>query len=57
MPPCSSLGHCGANLARECYNAETEAQLDELTYQPIREPDFEPAAGIILESLRRREAS
>ena len=31
-----------------------EAQIDELTYEPIREPEFDRAVGIILESLHRR---
>jgi hypothetical protein len=30
------------------------AQIDELTYEPIREPEFDRAVGIVLDSLRRR---
>jgi len=32
-----------------------KAHEDELTYEPIRQPEPDLAAGIILESLRRRE--
>jgi hypothetical protein len=31
-----------------------QSKTDELTYEPIREPDFDRAVGIISESLRRR---
>jgi wyosine [tRNA(Phe)-imidazoG37] synthetase (radical SAM superfamily) len=31
------------------------AQLDELTYEPLCEPELDPALGLILESLRRRQ--
>lgn len=31
-----------------------EDQIDELTYEPVKEPEFDPAVGLILESLRRR---
>lgn len=32
-----------------------EDQLDELTFEPVREPAGDPAVGLIPESLRRRE--
>jgi hypothetical protein len=64
MPvPYSSLGRAAPTLTG-CYNVtmdaeaqviETQDQLDELTYEPVREPELDPAMGIILESLRRRE--
>jgi hypothetical protein len=34
---------------------DNEAKPDELTYEPVREPELDRAMGMILESLRRRE--
>ena len=34
---------------------EDEAQIDELTYEAVGEPEFDRAVGIIVESLRRRQ--
>lgn len=34
---------------------EADADVDELTYEPVEEPEFDQAVGIILESLRRRQ--
>ena len=31
-----------------------DAHIDELIYEPVQEPEFDPAVGLILESLRRR---
>ena len=31
-----------------------EGPIDELTYEPVQEPEFDPAVGLIIESLRRR---
>ena len=33
---------------------ETEPQIIDLTYEPVQDPEFDPAVGLILESLRRR---
>jgi hypothetical protein len=33
---------------------ENPDQLDELTYEPVREAELDRAVGLILESLRRR---
>jgi len=57
------FGH-PASLTSECYTVrmdaeahtiDNQAQLDALTYEPVREPECDRAMGIILESLRRRE--
>jgi hypothetical protein len=32
-----------------------DSPFDELTYEPVGEPEFDPATGIVLESLRRRQ--
>jgi len=32
-----------------------EAALDELVYEPVAEPALDPAVGLVLESLRRRQ--
>lgn len=32
-----------------------KAQIDDLTYEPVQEPEFDQAVGLILESLRRRQ--
>lgn len=32
-----------------------DAKIDELTYEPVGEPEVDPAVGVILESLRRRQ--
>jgi hypothetical protein len=39
----------------EAHTIDNEGRLDELTYEPVREPELDPAVGIILESLRRRQ--
>jgi hypothetical protein len=39
----------------EAHAIDNEDRLDELTYEPIREPELDPAVGIILESLCRRQ--
>ncbi len=39
----------------EAHTIDEEGRLDELTYEPFREPELGPAMGIILESLRRRQ--
>jgi hypothetical protein len=39
----------------ESRTIDTAAPLDELTYEPVREPELDPAIGLILDSLRRRE--
>jgi hypothetical protein len=39
----------------EAHAIDNEGRLDELTYEPVREPELDPAVGIILESLRRRQ--
>ena len=39
----------------EAHAIDSEGRLDELTYEPVREPELDPAVGVILESLRRRE--
>ena len=31
-----------------------EPEMDELTYEPVQEPEFDRAVGIVIESLRRR---
>jgi hypothetical protein len=31
-----------------------EDPIDELTYEPVQESEFDPAVGLTLESLRRR---
>ena len=31
-----------------------ETDIDELTYEPVQQPEFDPVVGFILESLRRR---
>jgi hypothetical protein len=42
-------------MDRETQTIDNEAQLDELTYEPVREPELDRTVGLILESLRRRE--
>ena len=32
-----------------------QPEIDELTYEPVQEPELDRAVGIILESLRRRQ--
>jgi hypothetical protein len=39
----------------EALATDNEAQFDELTYEPAREPELDPTVGLILECLRRRE--
>jgi hypothetical protein len=36
-------------------NSQITADADKLTYEPIGAPELDPAMGLILESLRRRE--
>ena len=42
---------------QECYNRAMRdgSQFDEITYEPVGEPELDPATGIVLESLRRRQ--
>lgn len=42
-------------METEAQAIDNEAQLDELTFEPVRQPDRDPAAGLIPEILRRRE--
>ncbi len=39
----------------EAHAIDNEGRLDELTFEPVREPELDPAVGIILESLHRRQ--
>jgi hypothetical protein len=32
-----------------------ESPINDLTFEPVRDPQSDPAVGLILESLRRRE--
>ena len=32
---------------------ETEPQIDELTYEPVREPAFDAAMALVLEQMRQ----
>ena len=32
---------------------ETEPQIDELTFEPVREPEFGPTIALVLEQMRQ----
>ena len=43
------------SMDAEAQAIDSEGRLDELTYEPVREPEGDPAVGLIRESLRRRQ--